>query len=222
MEFQPIPRSSTVLIKEPTNYKVSIRFNWTDEFEDVDYLEVIRVTDTVMPTISHAVFRFFYGEIKREDRTDFQVFEALELDDFYVRVRELGETQITRFLGKFRVRDVAVWGQLANIDLGDQEFAAFGLEHLLTQMHITKSHISQDNGELEIERSNRLLDCTERGSLGNALLTDFNDGGAFDHFDGLVRERVFQVRGQLAGLPLAEVGVGGSIVPHNGSGLLLN
>ena len=42
--------------------------------------------------------------------------------------------------------------------------------------------------QLEIERPNRLFHGSECGTLGNALLTDFNDCGAFNHFDGLVRE----------------------------------
>jgi len=145
-------------IAEWTPSQVQIREKWTDDWETVDYLQVLYAVEAVAPGMSRAQFMYRYGEIKREDQTAFADVEPLSLTGQFIRIRVIpggtidGEESkpVTLWTGVVVAESFDMMGT-DDEPAGDQGVQAMGLEFLLDRHVIGKAWAANDEGDAEIE-----------------------------------------------------------------------
>lgn len=71
----------------PTFRSVWVKRVWNSEWIYVPYMDCVRASEAVAPSVGMAELEYQYGLIKREDRTDFADFYPLNLNGWYCQVR---------------------------------------------------------------------------------------------------------------------------------------
>jgi hypothetical protein len=153
-----IPSATTppIVVDRP-KYRVFLRRDWGDSWQQFDYLECIDVSFAAGPSIDRGSFLYLSGEIKREDKSAFAFEQPRDFSDYFVRVQLImpavggqDAQSVTVFVGRFYEDSYRPGGDAAGGESDDQggiaddHLVAFGLVHELDRIPIVTSYIVND------------------------------------------------------------------------------
>lgn len=158
-----LPNSSgdSIFVTFP-QFQIATKKQWTDEWKNLDYLELLGFSVSVAPTMSKATMRWRTGKIKQEDQTKFSTVKPQDLKNQFVRIQLIppkGNDQnqpnnnnapkpTTVWVGVIVEETDDIGGLDATGDdqvaTTDQNFVAYGLEYLLKKTPIYGSFITND------------------------------------------------------------------------------
>ncbi len=170
-----------------------VKRRWTDPWRYVPYLFPLFSVESSAPSISHGQFVWNIGATSQHDRSSYQVYTPLQLEDWYigVNVHTIYGTFVS-FVGIVLNSAMADFGTDPStlVSSGDQLLNAVGLEYLLKAGRVQGSYVE---GGTYIERT---LVFNQRHDLGptfsgnrsssrngDGVYTFSADGAEWTHLD---------------------------------------
>jgi len=130
-----------------------VRSGWTGIWTRLPYVKPLRSSEAAWPERSIAEFQFDYGEIKREDRSDYPLWIPEAGLDMYICIRVVPETgtPYISWVGVVPMETLDIFGtqgslSAATYPAGIQQFVAYGLDYLLERRQIAGAYARQTDG----------------------------------------------------------------------------
>jgi len=174
-----------------THPRVEIKETWSDDWEVVDYLQVLRGANYVPSVgLDYMSFRSRYGRVKLPAESTIETKDPLELDGYWVRVsayeapEEEGEIEgewITMFQGRIDSQLRMPHGKMFdNPPSGVQEWTAYGGYQLLMKTEFCSHFAATGEGDIaEIKWLPKVnASPYPRSRYGNRATQEFNANNA--------------------------------------------
>ena len=151
---------------------VQVRRKCDDPWQFFRYLDPIQSTEGTTPEIGSAQFVYHFGEIKREDSTNFTFFTAPDLRDFFVRIllQDEGSPPYVAWNGVIADENAIFESHVENE--GDVVINAYGLGHIIDRIEIDITFVNEGTNENVIQRP---MDFNLRSKRGATLLGNRSD-----------------------------------------------
>ena len=163
---------------------VQVRQTWSDEWQEVDYLQPLEAVHQAQPGLSQATLRYDYGSVIREDGSAFATAAPLRLANWFVRIGLLSydDEPVATWTGIISDLAYSVHGGDPEPG-GVQTLVAYGLEHLLDGVRVRSAKAAQGGGTAELPWCPPFNERYGRGpgALGNRTTTA---SGGLHRFSG--------------------------------------
>lgn len=168
MTIQVGETESTAFIdSDPGLPLVSVTDDWNSpDWQPVPYLQALWAALRASPAKGEAGLLYHYGNIKRNDKTAFEVYAAQDLNDKFVMIESVYEEGA--FAEWFGIIDDESLSHHSGTTYsqGDQSIRAYGLEHLLDRYPINTVKALQGGSPISISR---IPEFNRRSSRGGSL-----------------------------------------------------
>lgn len=157
--------------REASQPIVSVKDHWSDQWGTINYLWCDRLSLNVSPRIDSAVLYWTFGEIRKQNDTNFVIYHPADLLHKYVRIEyQIDEIGTTRFWYGFIAKESKTTATDPTTErrTGEQAFIAFGLEWILDRELITTSvvEVKNDDGSFGTKRIDRTIAFNQGANNG--------------------------------------------------------
>lgn len=174
---------------EAVQYRVEFKSSWNGNWTTVPYLTPLHFERRDGSGIGQARFLYHWGQVKREDQTQYQTYAPIDLLNGYVRIW-------TTYAGQEKLRWLGIiideqathlsLPTLTDTSIGDQQFTAFEMTYLLDRIIIDKAFVRYPSDGLaepvavDSTPSFNLADRFGGQLLGNRSAQTYNNVYYFD------------------------------------------